>query len=718
MASDKFEVGDILVCVDGSAHGGYGEGLKVGKIYEVERPNGSRECYLVGNWHSWFNSRFRRATLDEIRKYRKEQGYEKHQFAIGELVVCIALDYGLLHPIGQTCVVSATKSDDEHECFIDIDGGKVPGRHFAAKFRKATPAEAAAYRKAKEAPATKKGKRLFYSLDSIGTAEVGDLVVFRRDFNVLYLDGGARIIDAIAKDGNGKVTSLKVRNPETGDWDFTDPDYWVPVGKGYELVGRDQPIQPGDQWLEYGKWMTTDLEGCFPADELLINGSVHPLRRKIKDAATVQIGNKPPFKAAVLNPPTFNLTFTWEGPEKMPLSGNDSPESISKAISVPNPQTLTSADGREFDIIDWNPKVKTGEVVTVEANLMPKLAKEPKPKPEPKPEPAFQVGSTVVCVDGYTHPALGNGGVLSGKAYRIRAIRDNIVDLEGPAGRGWYKSRFRLATPAEAQAFLDAEKKAQFSVGNIVVCVDTKDDGGKLTLGKSYRITGIKEDGEFDFVQIDGITTWGGGFYPSRFRLATPAEAQAFLDAEKKAKKLADMAKIDPGAGYRLLEPEELVVEGDEVWGDANHHWDLSSQWATSTRKQIKTLVYRRRCEFAKGELVQIIKPATQALLEINPFWNSGGGMDYLDGMVIELGLRTEPSYRDAEKYKIPAYLHPRRSDRRDNWHLSSYWLAPATEAQKAKYKEQKAKKQEIEAKIKDLQSQIAPLIASLEEGT
>ena len=178
------------------------------------------------------------------------------------------------------------------------------------------------------------------------------------------------------------------------------------------------------------------------------------------------------------------------------------------------------------------------------------------------------------------------------------------------------------------------------------------------------------------------------------------------------------MAKIDPGAGYRLLEPEELVVEGDEVWGDANHHWDLSSQWATSTRKQIKTLVYRRRCEFAKGELVQIIKPATQALLEINPFWNSGGGMDYLDGMVIELGLRTEPSYRDAEKYKIPAYLHPRRSDRRDNWHLSSYWLAPATEAQKAKYKEQKAKKQEIEAKIKDLQSQIAPLIASLEEGT
>ena len=88
--------------------------------------------------------------------------------------------------------------------------------------------------------------------------------------------------------------------------------------------------------------------------------------------------------------------------------------------------------------------------------------------------------------------------------------------------------------------------------------------------------------------------------------------------------------------------------------------------------------------------------------------------MDYLDGMVIELGPRTEPIYRGAEKYKISAYLHPRRSDRRDYWHLSSYWLAPATEAQKAKFKEQKAKKQELEAKIKDLQSELA----SLEEGT
>ena len=637
MASDKFEVGDILVCMDGSAHGGFGEGLQVGKIYEVERPNGS-ECYLVGSYKSWFCRRFRRATLAEIRKYRKEQGYEKHQFAIGELVVCLVDDYRLTPSIGTTHVVSATRSDYEHECFIDIDGGEAAGRFFAACFRKATPAEAAAYRKANEPP--KKGKRLFYNLDSIETAEVGDLVVFRRDFNVPYLDGGARIIDAIAKDGNGKVTSLKVRNPKTGDWAFTDPDYWVPVGKGYELVALGQPIQPGDQWLEYGKWMTTDLEGCFPADELVINGSVHPLRRKVKDAVTVQIGDKPPFKAVDVTPftPTatpeaaFTVSFEWKGPEKMPLTGNDSPEAISKAISLPNPQCLTSADGREFDIIDWNPKVKTGEIVTVEANLLPKLAKE-----------------------------------------KSKSLADGLVGAVTPKKPQW-------------------EPKA----GDIVVCLDPPSLivpwEGSLVRDKAYRIESLSPKGSY---KVEGVSQF---WCRSRFRLATPAEAQAFLNAEKQPPK-------EPGIGYRFLDKEELVVEGDEFWIPSGRAWKASDHWRPSQDKtQAGSMTYRRRNQFAEGELVQIIKPATQALRDREPKWRDA--MDHLDGKVFEMpnvvwcdGWRSVPLFRRGScTHFQPVHLN---------------WLAPASSKQKAAFqaeKDKKAKVQELEDKMKAIESELAIL--------
>jgi hypothetical protein len=476
MASDKFEVGDILVCEDGSAHGGYGEGLKVGKIYEVERPNGSGECYLVGNWRSWFSRRFRRATLAEIRKYRKEQGYYKHQFAIGELVVGIAQD-SLLPVIGQTHVVSATQSDDEHECFIDIDGGKDPGQHFAAKFRKATPAEAAAY-----------------------------------------------------------------------------------------------------------------------------------------------------YKAAETIAPTFNLTFTWEGPEKKPLTAHDAPEEISKAISLPNPQCLTSADGREFDIIDWNPKVKTGEVVTVEANLLVKQAKE-----------------------------------------KSKSFADGLVGA---------------ATPKKPKA------------GDIVVCIDLLNLSSVrenlLVQGKTYR---IKQVGSLGALEIEGVPEY---WYTSRFRLATPAEAQAFLNAEKQPPK-------EPGIGYRFLDKEELVVEGDEFWSPTYRRWAASGNWQFGhVGKQVMT--YRRRNQFAEGELVQIVKPATQALRDREPKWRDA--MDHLDGKVFEMpnvvwcdGWRSVPLFRRGScTHFQPVHLN---------------WLAPASSKQKAAFqaeKDKKAKVQELEDKMKAIESELAIL--------
>lgn len=704
MASDKFEVGDILVCVDDSPWANIPSypHLVRAKAYEVSEVRRSGDvCLVGGDTRSWKGERFRRALLSEIRKYRKEQGYENHHFAIGELVVCIACDCGLLPPIGQTCVVSATKSDDERECFVDIDGGGVPGRFFAAYFRKATPAEAAAYRKVRnEAP-----------IDSIESVSRGDTIVFAGSNGNGRKYGAVAVVWTVIFGQGGKVSSLEIRNPVNTNieqWSHTSPEGWVPVGKGYELVALGQPIHTGDEWLEAGRWNRT----IFRTGEGYTKETNGILRRKVKeDAVTVQIGNLPPFKAAVLDP-TFNLTFTWGGSEKMPLSGNDSPESINKAISVPNPQTLTSADGREFDIIDWNPKVKTGEVVTVEANLLVKLAKGPKPEPKPEATP-FKKGDIVVCTDSTNQHDVATNRIARGRTYRIEGIDSCGYSRVNGILTHWAPSRFRLATVAEITAYWEklGFPNHQFKADDIVVCVDARPyspsdtDLSQLEEGNAYKVEAVRDSD----IKPSGCLHWNR----VRFRLATPAEAQAFL-AERAAKEATERAAKeatekqppkDPGIGYRFLDKEELVVEGDEYWSPTGKEWSASTQWQLEGA-QFYDMTYRRRNQFAEGELVQIIKPATQALRDEYPGWVAGSvHMDGLDGKVLECPPSRALGWGNRG---IDIFLDLGR-----RWTVDVDWLAPASSKQKAAFqaeKNKKAKVQELEDKMKAIESELAIL--------
>ena len=53
---------------------------------------------------------------------------------------------------------------------------------------------------------------------------------------------------------------------------------------------------------------------------------------------------------------------------------------------------------------------------------------------------------------------------------------------------------------------------------------------------------------------------------------------------------------INPGKGYRLLEPGEKVIERDEFFLPERHGWIASDNWG-SRGVQSKCLAYRRRIE-------------------------------------------------------------------------------------------------------------------------
>ena len=53
---------------------------------------------------------------------------------------------------------------------------------------------------------------------------------------------------------------------------------------------------------------------------------------------------------------------------------------------------------------------------------------------------------------------------------------------------------------------------------------------------------------------------------------------------------------IDPGKGYRLLEPGEKVIERDEFFSPERHGWIVSDNWTTSG-DQSEYFAYRRRIE-------------------------------------------------------------------------------------------------------------------------
>ena len=53
---------------------------------------------------------------------------------------------------------------------------------------------------------------------------------------------------------------------------------------------------------------------------------------------------------------------------------------------------------------------------------------------------------------------------------------------------------------------------------------------------------------------------------------------------------------FDPGEGYRLLEDDEKVVEGDEFFSMTRQRWIAANNWATDGN-QSEYFAYRRRIE-------------------------------------------------------------------------------------------------------------------------
>lgn len=536
---EKFEVGDIVVCMDDSPWAGIWDMdvLKKGKAYEVLRASMARDIFVPESRRAWKSERFRRATLSEIRKYRKEQGYEKHRFAIGDIVVAIAV--GGTVNLGRVCTVSAVHIDDAGECFVDLDGGRVVGMYYAANFRKATPAEVEVYHKANE--------KATASLVAGTTIVPGQLV----------------------------TVSISDKPP-------------------FQAVVLEAPTA-NDPYV------------------------------KLSSAAGIDWASKAELA------PTFNVTFTWESPEKMPLTGNDAPEAINKAIAVPNPQMLTSADGREFDIIDWKPTVSTGEVVKVEANMVVRQAKD-KPK----------------------------------------SLTDGLVGAWAPkpAAAAW-----------------------QPKPGDLVVCVDAEDSAWMLEAGKVYEVT----VGACNTTHSIGLGGHSLYYRIGRFRPATHEERLRFLSDKKR--------QGGPDFGYRFLDKDEIVDEGDEYWAADARTWIL----AMKVGLPASTLdLYRRRNKFAEGELVQIIKPATVQERGRWPGWYDS--MDCLSGLVLpmpKLADIVSSSLHNRPAIRAPGHDHI-------TWEVAVDWLAPATKAQKEAYetreKVKKAKIQELEARMKDIQSELSSL--------
>ena len=65
------------------------------------------------------------------------------------------------------------------------------------------------------------------------------------------------------------------------------------------------------------------------------------------------------------------------------------------------------------------------------------------------------------------------------------------------------------------------------------------------------------------------------------------------------------MNKIDPGPGYRLLDPWEKVQEGDEVRYDFGD-WEPSTNWMGSDTRQDPHMIYRRKIQEPSTGSVQI----------------------------------------------------------------------------------------------------------------
>lgn len=76
----------------------------------------------------------------------------------------------------------------------------------------------------------------------------------------------------------------------------------------------------------------------------------------------------------------------------------------------------------------------------------------------------------------------------------------------------------------------------------------------------------------------------------------TLAQAKAFYAEDfLVARKVEEpVTAIDPGVGYRLLEKDELVEQGDEVWSEVRGGWRLPMDYGYLPLKQSEGFTYRR----------------------------------------------------------------------------------------------------------------------------
>lgn len=180
----------------------------------------------------------------------------------------------------------------------------------------------------------------------------------------------------------------------------------------------------------------------------------------------------------------------------------------------------------------------------------------------------------------------------------------------------------------------------------------------------------------------------GGGYY-YHFDWLEPVEAPVSqAPAPEKEKTFAEYRELrrakGPGEGHRFMSPEELVVEGDEfddTLGGAEPRWEPSRNWLDG--KQARNIQYRRRNQFAVGELVRVVKPSEDERKKF-PHWTEG--MDYLDGKVFEM------SETLTEEGRILIFAPSDLGKR--GWTLAVDWLAPASPRQKAAYEAAKAEAQ------------------------
>jgi hypothetical protein len=376
---------------------------------------------------------------------------------------------------------------------------------------------------------------------------------------------------------------------------------------------------------------------------------------------TIQIGDGKPFKAVLLDKPvgavngkftvpaelTLSVSFEWEGPEpvKAPVTRPACAESITEA---PKPK--------------WSPKV--GDWVKV---------KRPFVKHWLDNWPLW-----VTEMDKYD-------GLVAQVQSIVRGDRVRFEEPKGGSPSDWiggaFYYHFDWLEPAQAPEGTEAQKPEWSpKVGDIIVCENSSNSNAKLCGGQAYAVAGVEaEKQRVGLVGIKEVSGWD----ISRFRPATQDEARAYRRGLRRAE--------GPGEGYRFMAPEELVVEGDEFDNEDGLRttadkpsWTRSEYWQNEGREQMKGVQYRRRNQFAEGELVKIVKPLAEEQRK-HPKWV--GRMDSLDGRVFEMPKTRESGFRPI--IDVPDEM----------WTVAVDWLAPASTEDTILFWAKKAQKEAEAAK-------------------